>query len=191
MRSQNVFLSSGGLVASVVTKKAVSRTSSDLSSWNITSFCSNAESLFGCARLRRLRLVLWLFTSCVWDVLWYRILIKTAFVSWATQKFPRQRWVRCQYVFFKYGGLVASIVTEEAVSRTSSDLSNWNNTSFCSNAVSRFGCARLRRLRLILWLFTSCVRDVLWYRILIESFCFLSKTETFQNDLQYVSKMSF
>ena len=55
----------------------------------IRVFCSNAESSFGCARLRRLRLVLWLFTSCVWDVLCYRILIKTAFVSWAKQKLSK------------------------------------------------------------------------------------------------------
>ena len=42
--------------------------------------CSNAESRFGCAIFRRtLRSVLWLFTSCVWDVLRYRILKKTAF----------------------------------------------------------------------------------------------------------------
>ena len=45
----------------------------------ILVFCSNAESRFGCTIFRRLGLVLWLFTSCVWDVLWYRILIKTAF----------------------------------------------------------------------------------------------------------------
>ena len=38
VRSKNVFLSSGGLVALVVTKKAVLRTSSDLSTWNNTCF---------------------------------------------------------------------------------------------------------------------------------------------------------
>ena len=55
----------------------------------IRVFCSNAESRFSCARDWRLRLLLWLFTSCVWDVLWYRILIKTAFVSWAKQKLSK------------------------------------------------------------------------------------------------------
>ena len=45
----------------------------------IRVFCSNAESRFGCASFRTLRLVLWLFTSCVWDVLRYRMLKKTAF----------------------------------------------------------------------------------------------------------------
>ena len=55
----------------------------------IRVFCSNAESRFGRASFRRLRSVLVLFTSCVWDVLWYRILMKTAFVSWAKQKLPK------------------------------------------------------------------------------------------------------
>ena len=45
----------------------------------IRVFCSNAEPHSGCASFRTLRLVLWLFTSCVWDVLRYRILKKTAF----------------------------------------------------------------------------------------------------------------
>ena len=49
VRSRNVFLSSGGLVASVVTKKAVLRTSSDLSTWNNTCF------LFKCRVTFRLR----------------------------------------------------------------------------------------------------------------------------------------
>ena len=43
VRSKNVFLSSAGLFSLVVTKKSVLRTSSDLSSWNNTSFYSNAE----------------------------------------------------------------------------------------------------------------------------------------------------
>ena len=42
----------------------------------IRVFCSNAESRFGCASFRTLRSVLRLFTSCVWDVLRYRILRK-------------------------------------------------------------------------------------------------------------------
>ena len=42
----------------------------------IRVFCSNAESRFGSAIFRTLRSVLRLFTSCVWDVLRYRILRK-------------------------------------------------------------------------------------------------------------------
>ena len=45
----------------------------------IRVFCSNAESRLGCGSFWTRRLVLWLFTSCVWDVLGCRILKKTAF----------------------------------------------------------------------------------------------------------------
>ena len=59
--------------------------------------CSNAESRFGCAIFpRTLRSVLWLFTSCVWDVLRYRILIKTAFDFF--QKRGLRRFVLCAIV---------------------------------------------------------------------------------------------
>ena len=62
-------------------------------------FWSNVESRFGCANFWRLGLVLWLLTFCVWEVLWYRTLIKTAFVSWAKQELPKatlstfQKWL--------------------------------------------------------------------------------------------------
>ena len=52
-------------------------------------FFVQMQSRFGCASFRRLGSVLWLFTSCVWDVLWYRILKKTAPVSWAKQKLSK------------------------------------------------------------------------------------------------------
>ena len=42
----------------------------------IRVFCSNAESHFGCGIFRTLCSVLWLFTSCVWDVSRDRILRK-------------------------------------------------------------------------------------------------------------------
>ena len=64
-------------------------------------FCSNAESRFGCASFRRLDSVLWLFTSCVWDVLWYRILIKTALVSWAKRKFSKKTLSTFQKCLFE------------------------------------------------------------------------------------------
>ena len=89
VRSKNVCLSSALLFSLVVTKKYVLRTSWGLSIWNNTCFFVQMQShvlaalFFEKTRLRRLRLVLWLFTSCVWDVLCYRILIKTAFVTWA------------------------------------------------------------------------------------------------------------
>ena len=62
----------------------------------IRVFCSNAESCFGCAIFRTLSSVLWLLTSCVWDVLRYRILIKTAFDFFG--KRGLRRFVLCAIV---------------------------------------------------------------------------------------------
>ena len=158
----------------------------------IRVFHSNAESRFGFASSRRLRLVLWLFTSCVGDVLWYRILIKTTFVSWAKQKLSKTTLSTFQKCLLNTHGLVASVVTKRAVLRTSSDLSTWNNTSFYSNAESRFGCARFRRLRLVLWLVTSCVWDVLWYRILIKTaFVSWAKQKLSKTTLSTIQKCLF
>ena len=95
----------------------------------IRVFCSNVESRFGWASFRRLGLVLWLFTSCVWDVLWYRILIKTALFFEEIRKFPKRPWVRSK-IFLSSGGLVGLVVIKKAVLRTSADLSTWNNTCF-------------------------------------------------------------
>ena len=187
----------------------------------ICVFCSNAESRFGWASFRRLGLVLWLFTSCVWDVLRYRILIKTAFdffrnvvcvasycvqlLYWVSSKPSEKYWAISPkgkhklskttfstfqiYLFelrfaFSFGGnykncfetFLRSLLGKIRV--------------FCSNAESRFGCASSRRLRLVLWLFSSCVWDVLWYRILIKTAVSWAK-QTFQNDVEYVPKMSF
>ena len=108
------------------------------------------------------------FTSCVWDVLGYRILRKTVFFLEQTRNFPNWRWVRSRNVCLSSALLFALVVTKKYVLRTS-----WVSLLeilrvFCSNAESGFGCASSRRLRLVLWLFTSCVRDVLWYRILIK-----------------------
>ena len=47
LHPKNVFLSSGGLVALVLTKKAVLRTSSDLSTWNNTCFMFKCRVTFG------------------------------------------------------------------------------------------------------------------------------------------------
>ena len=67
----------------------------------IRVFCSNAESSFGCASFRRLGAVLWLVTSCVWDILCYRILMKTAFVSWAKQKLSKTTFSTFQKCLFE------------------------------------------------------------------------------------------
>ena len=68
----------------------------------IRVFCSIAGSRFGCAIFpRTLRSVLWLFTYCVWDVLRYRILIKTDFVSWAKQKLSKTTLCTFQKCLFE------------------------------------------------------------------------------------------
>ena len=131
---------------------------------------SKAESRFGCASSRRLCLVLWLFTSCVWDVLWYRILIKTAFVSWAKQKLSKTTLSMFQIVFLSSAGLFSLVVTKKNLFWEFPQISLLETIRvFCSNSESRFSCAIFRTLRSLLWLFTSCVWDVLRYRILIKT----------------------
>ena len=107
----------------------------------IRVFCSNAESRFGCASFRRLGSVLWLFTSCVWDVVWYRILIKTVFVSWAKQKLSKKTFSTFQKCLLSAALLFSLVVTKEYVLRTSWGLSSWNNTCFL------FKCRVTFRLR--------------------------------------------
>ena len=119
--------------------------------------CSNAESRFGCASFRTLRLVLWLFTSCVWDVLRYRILKKTAFdffgnvVSvvlycvqlfwWFSHKPSEKYWPISPKAKHKISKKTLSTF-QKIVSRTSSDLSTWNNTCFLFECRVKF---RLRQ----------------------------------------------
>ena len=89
VRSKTVCLSSALLFSLVLTKKYVLRTS-----WGISAR-SNTCFLFKCRVTFHLRFFLnatfatLALSSCVWDVLWYRRLIKTAFVSWAKQKLSK------------------------------------------------------------------------------------------------------
>ena len=181
----------------------------------IRVFCSNAESRFGCASFRTLRLVLWLFTSCIWDVLRYRIFIKTAFdffgnvVSfvlycmqmfwWFSYKPSEQNWAispkrkhqlskmtlsTFQKRLFELCFAFSLVVTKKYVLRTSWGLSTWNYTCFLFKcrvtfplrqfSKATFGTFDLYILRL------RCLGISNTYR---NSFCFLSKTETSQNDV--------
>ena len=145
----------------------------------IRVFCSNAESRFGCASSRRLRLVLWLFTSCVCDVLRNPILIKTAFVSWANQKFSKTTLSPIQKCLFElcsagFFGCKKKLFWELAEISLHEII-----RVFCSNSELRFGCAISRTLRLVLWLFTSCVWDVLRHRILIKQLLIFSGNVVF------------
>ena len=90
LRSKNVCLSSALLFSLVVTKicfeVSLLRT--------IRVFCSSAESRFGCAIFRTLRSVLWLFTSCVWDVLRFRILRKKQLLIFS-ETWSSSFWIVC------------------------------------------------------------------------------------------------
>ena len=76
VRSKNVFLSSAWRDSLVVNKKLCWELAEISLHEKLRVFWSNAESRFGCAIFRTLHSVLWLFTTCVWDVLRYRTLTK-------------------------------------------------------------------------------------------------------------------
>ena len=197
-------------------------TYSDLSTLNNTCFCSNRESLFGCARLRRLRLVFWLFTSCVWYVLQYRILKKTAsdffLETWSSSfcivcnwfddfrknhpksiglfhqkestNFAKRRWVRFKIVFLSSALLFALVVVKKYVLRTSWGLC-LEKYVFFVQMQSQVSAAQFPKVR-----FGTLALYILRFRCLVmsntykNSFCFCSKTETFQNNVGYIPKMS-
>ena len=108
------------------------------------------------------------------------------------RNFPKRRWVRSKNVCLSSAGLVSLVVTKKSVLRTSSDLSTWNNTCFLFKCRVTF---RLRQTSKAT--FGTLARYILRLRCLVlsntykNSFCFLSKTETFQNDVEYVPEMSF
>ena len=114
--------------------------------------CSNSEWRFGGASFRRLRLVLLIFTSCVWDVwdieysekqllifsetwspsfcvqLFWWFSHKPSEKDWAISpkqntKFPKRRWVRPKIVLLSAALLFSLVVTKKIVLRTSWDLS--------------------------------------------------------------------
>ena len=80
VRSKIVFLSSGGLVALVVTKKLFWELPHISLLETIRVLCSNAESRLGCAGCQKLRLIMG-FKSCIWDIQ-YQLLRKQFFVFW-------------------------------------------------------------------------------------------------------------
>ena len=82
----------------------------------IRVFCSNAESLLGCASFWTPRLVLWLFTSCVWDVWRYRSLIKLAFDFF--RKRGLRRFVLCAIVLMIFAQTFRKILGDFSESKT-------------------------------------------------------------------------
>ena len=106
--------------------------------------------------------------------------------------FPKRRWVRFKSVCLSSALLFSLVLTKKSVLRTSWDLSTWNNTCFLFKSRVTF---RLRQTSMAT--FGTLVLYILLLRYLVisntykNSFCFLSKTEFFQNDVEYVPKMSF
>ena len=166
----------------------------------IRVFFSNAESRFGCAIFRTLRSVLRLFTSCVWDVLRYRILRKKQLLIFS-ETWSSSFWIVCncfdvfrtnrpkkngrshrkqntnfpkwRWVRSKNVCLSSALLFSLVVTKFFFEVSLLGTIRvFCSNAESRFGCAIFRTLRSVLSLFTSCVWDVSRYRKLREKIAF-------------------
>ena len=107
--------------------------------------------------------------------------------------FAKWRWVRSKNICSSSALLFPLVVTKKYVLRTSWGLSTWNNTCFLFNCRVTFwlryfspnvtfGTLALYILRL------RCLAIPNTYK---NRFCFLSKTETFQNDVVYVPEMSF
>ena len=179
----------------VVTKKYVLRTSWGLSTWNYTCFLFKcrvtfplrqfSKATFGTFDFYILRL------RCLGISNTYRnsfcFLRKTETSQNDVEYVPeKSSWALLS------SALLDSLVVNKKMFWELAEISLLETIRvFRSNEASRFGCAIFRTLRSVLWLFTSCVWDVLWYRIFKKnSSFFLSKTETFRNDVEYVPKMS-
>ena len=106
--------------------------------------------------------------------------------------FPKWRWIRSKKVYLSSALLFSLVVTQKYVLRTYWGLSIWNNTCFLFNFRITF---RLRQVSMVR--FVALAPYILRLRCLVisniykNSFCFLSKTETFQKDVEYVPEMSF
>ena len=125
---------------------------------SIDSFiCSTAVSGFACASYGKLRLVLWLFSTCIWDVLRYRILIKTAFVFWAKHK-PSLTTLKTLPFVFLISARFVSLVTTKKLFWEPPEISLHEIIRvFCSNAESLFVWADYQRLRLVVWFYVACL----------------------------------
>ena len=146
------------------------RSSRDYCLWIITYFRSTAVLGFACASFRRLRLVLWLFTSCVWDVLWYRILIKTAFFLEQSRNFPKRLWVRSKKIFLGFAGLVSLIVTKKSVLNFLRSLYLEQYVFFVQKQSRVWAALNIRGYVWYFGFFTSCVWHLIPCQIKNSSF---------------------
>ena len=106
-------------------------------------------------------------------------------------KFPKRRWVRSKNVFSSSALLFSLVVTKEYVLRTSSGLSTWNDTCFSFECRVTFRLGQFPKARFgALALYILPLRCLVISNTYKNSFCSLSKKETFQNGNEYVPKMS-
>ena len=120
---------------------------------------------------RRLRLVFWPFTSCIWDVLWYRILKKQIVFLEQNRNFPKRHWVRSKIVFLSSGGLVSLVLTIKTCFENFLRSRYLKQYVFFVQMQSRLGCVGCRKLRLIMG-FKSCIWDI-QYQLLKKHVLFL------------------
>ena len=165
---------------------------------------------FGRASFRGLRLVLWLFTSCVWDVLRYRILKKTAFEFFGIVVFVVLYCVQLFWWFYKPSDKYWAISPKgkhklskttlstfrkclfelwwaccfgcnwKTASGTSSDLCTWNNTCFLFKRRVTF------ELR---WLSKAAFDDgfyVVYLRLTVQSTNFKKNSSSFFGNVVFV-----
>ena len=106
--------------------------------------------------------------------------------------FPKRRWVRSKNVCLSSALLFSLVVTTKIVLRTPSDLFTWNNTCFLFKCRVTFRLRQFSKVRFgTLALYILRLRCLVISNTYKNSFCFLSKTETFQNDVECVPKMSY
>ena len=156
VRSKIVCLSSALLFSLVITKKYVLR-----NSWGISAR-SNTCFLFKCRVTFHLRYFLnatfatLALSSCVWDVLRYRILKKTAFVSWAKQKLSKTTLSTFQKMSFwaPVGSILWLYIKKLFWALPQISPFELKRVS-CSNAESHFGCAIFWTLSSVPWPFRS------------------------------------
>ena len=107
-------------------------------------------------------------------------------------KFPKGGWVRSKNFFLSAALLFSLVVTKKYVLRFSWGLSTWNNTCFLFKCRVTFRLGQFSKARFgTLALYILRLRCLLISNTYKNRSCFLSKTETFQSDVEYVPKMSF
>ena len=106
--------------------------------------------------------------------------------------FPKWRLVRSKKVCLRSALLFSSVVTQNMFWELTFGLCIWNNRCFLFNCRVTFGLRQFSKVRFVtLALYILPLRCLVISNTYKNSFSFLSKRETFQNDVEYVPKLSF